>query len=203
MNENPAGNTVQSIDKWHQGLVTRLMFLPDNPVRADATLVLGISLWQNPLEAALRLFHGGRAGKLVFSGGHNDRIGRAEAEVMAEAAIARGVPTDMVLSESRARNTRENVEFGWDLIRRNFPGKPSVNIVAITYHIPRALMTARALIGSQATLGHTGYGSIYFNADTWHQSERGQRDVLNEAAKLARYFPDAIPTALWGRIHGG
>jgi len=192
---------VQSPDKRHRDLVTRLMFLPDNPVRAHATLVLGISLWQNPLEAALRLFHSGRAGKLVFSGGHNERIGRAEAEVMAEAAIARGVPPDMILSESRARHTRENVEFGWDLIRRNFSGMLSVNIVAIAYHIPRALMTARTVIGSEASLGHMGYGSIHFDADTWHRSERGQSDVLNEAAKLARYFPDAIPSALQGRLN--
>ena len=60
---------MRSPDKHLQELVTRLLFLPDNPVAADATLVLGMSLWQSPLKAAVRLFRGGSAGTLVFSGG--------------------------------------------------------------------------------------------------------------------------------------
>ncbi len=192
---------MRSRDKHLQELVTRLLFLPDNPVAADATLVLGMSLWQSPLKAAVRLFRGGSAGTLVFSGGYNDRIGRTEAEVMAEAAIAQGVPPDLILSENRARHTGENVQFGWDLIRRTISGALSVNIVAIAYHMPRALMTARAVMGPEVTLGTLGYDSVHFDADTWHLSERGRRDVLNEAAKLALYFPDAIPAALQGRLH--
>ena len=103
---------MRSRDKHLQELVTRLLFLPDNPVAADATLVLGMSLWQSPLKAAVRLFRGGSAGTLVFSGGYNDRIGRTEAEVMAEAAIAQGVPPDLILSGiNRGANLAEDVTY--------------------------------------------------------------------------------------------
>lgn len=186
-----------------EDLLTRLMFVPDHPVAADATIVLGMSLWQNPVAAALGLMRKGCAGTLVFTGGPNPRIGRAEAEVMAEAAIAQGAPRDKILSEPCARHTGENLQYSWDLIQRNLPQVQAVNIVAIAYHIPRALMTARAVLGPKVALGHFGYGSVHFNADTWHRSDRGRRDVLTEAAKLARYFPDAIPFALRGPLHEG
>ena len=80
------------LDAGVRAAITELVFRQGAPLRADYTIVLGMTLWQNPLAAALRLYEAQSAGRLVFTGGYNPRIGRAEGEVMAEAAIAQGIP---------------------------------------------------------------------------------------------------------------
>jgi uncharacterized SAM-binding protein YcdF (DUF218 family) len=179
-------------------MIRELLFRQGTPVGADYTIVLGMTLWQNPLDAALRLVADGCAGRLVFTGGPNPQIGRPEGEVMAEAAIARGVPPDMVFCENRARHTGENLAFSWALMRALPEPARAVNLVGISYHMARALLTARTVIPADVALGYQGYASVHFGPENWHLSERGRRDVLGEVAKLGRYFPDAVPKELRG-----
>jgi uncharacterized SAM-binding protein YcdF (DUF218 family) len=186
------------LDAGVRAMITQLVFRQEAPLRADCTIVLGMTLWQNPLEAALQLYREQAAGRLVFTGGYNPRIGRSEGEVMAEAAIARGIPPDMVLSEPRARHTGENFAFSWAIIAALPETVRSVNVVGISYHVARALITARTVIPNSVALGYRSYPSIHFGADDWHLTARGRRDVLGEVAKLSRYFPEAIPPELRG-----
>jgi uncharacterized SAM-binding protein YcdF (DUF218 family) len=186
------------LDAGVRAAITELIFREAPPLRADCTIVLGMTLWQNPLEAALELHREQTAGVLVFTGGHNPRIGRPEGEVMAEAALARGIPAEMVLSEPRARHTGENFAFSWALIAALPQTVRSVNVVGISYHVARALLTARTVIPNSVALGYKSYPSIHFGADDWHLTARGRRDVLGEVAKLERYFPDALPPELRG-----
>lgn len=180
--------------------ITELIFVQDNPVQADFTIVLGMSLWRNPLEAAIRLFHAGKAGRLVFTGGYNGQIGRPEADAMAEEAVARGIPAQMVMCENRARNTRENVELSWNMIKAQQTPVSAVNIIAIHYHAPRAVRTARAALPDTVRLGHASYPSAYFSPVDWHACERGRQDVFSELAKLHAYHPEAVPAGLRGLL---
>lgn len=184
------------LDASVREMITALLFKGGHPLRADATIVLGMTLWQNPLDAALRLAAKGLAGRLVFTGGHNPQIGRPEGEVMAEAAIARGIAPERVLCEDRARHTGENLAFSWALLRAQPEPVRAVNIVGISYHMARALLTARTVIPADVALGYQGYASVHFGPGDWHINERGRRDVLGEVAKLGRYFPEAVPSEL-------
>jgi uncharacterized SAM-binding protein YcdF (DUF218 family) len=189
---------MRRLDRSACAAITELMFVRDNPVRADYTIVLGISLWRSPLEAALRLFREGNAGTLVFTGGHNSKIGGSEAEFMLEEALARGVPPNMALCENRARHTRENLEFSWNMIAAKQANVHAVNIIGIHHHMPRVLLTARSVLPGMVLVGHVGYASIHFSPADWHASARGQRDVLNELTKLHSYYPEAVPCRLLG-----
>lgn len=180
--------------------MNRFLFLPDDPIRADVTIVLGMSLWQRPLDAALALYQNGHAGKLLFTGGHNDRIGGAEGSLMLSQALARGVDPAMACCENRATHTRENIAFSWNMIRAWKTPVAAINVVGIHYHIRRALLTARDILPGHLRIGHASYPSLHFTPGNWHLRARGRRDVLAEMGKLATYFPHDIPATLQGRF---
>jgi uncharacterized SAM-binding protein YcdF (DUF218 family) len=87
--------------------------------KADCIIVLG-SHDTRVAERGAEVFLGGWAPLLVFSG-HLGALTsgmwtRPEAEVFADVAIARGVPPDRILIESRSTNTGENVDFSRQLL---------------------------------------------------------------------------------------
>jgi uncharacterized SAM-binding protein YcdF (DUF218 family) len=111
---------------------------------ADAIVVLGAAVWpgERPspalarrIERGVELFHAGHAPNLVPTGG----LGRnppAEAEAMARAARARGVPAEALVLEDRATSTVESAEYVAALAERN--GWRSVIVVSEPYHVTRA-----------------------------------------------------------------
>jgi uncharacterized SAM-binding protein YcdF (DUF218 family) len=87
--------------------------------KADCIIVLG-SHDTRVAERGAEVFLAGWAPLVVFSG----RLGaltsgmwsRPEAEVFADVAVARGVPRERILIESRSTNTGENVDFSKRLL---------------------------------------------------------------------------------------
>lgn len=176
--------------------ITEFVFQLDNPVEADYTVVLGMSLWARPVDVACALYDRGIAGKLIFTGGYNHRIGGTEAEAMAVKALAAGIPPGDIFCESCAAHTRENLEFSWNIMKAVSCSVGSVNLIVINYHVTRALFTARSVFPPEIRLGHVSYPSIYFGRESWQLSERGRRDVFNELSKLQAYFPETMPQEL-------
>jgi uncharacterized SAM-binding protein YcdF (DUF218 family) len=87
--------------------------------KADCVIVLG-SHDTRVAERGAEVFLEGWAPLLVCSGhlGSLTREGwtRPEAEIFADVAVARGVPRDRILIESRSTNTGENVDFSRQLL---------------------------------------------------------------------------------------
>ena len=86
---------------------------------ADCIIVLG-SHDTRVAERGAEVFLAGWAPLLVFSG-HLGALtsgmwSRPEAEVFADVAVARGVPRERILIESRSTNTGENVDFSKRLL---------------------------------------------------------------------------------------
>lgn len=167
------------------------LYIKDSELKADATIVLGMTLWQRPLERALMLHRKGLAGRLIFTGGYNKNIGQTEAEAMANAA---NLPEDVFWVEREATNTRENFMRCYDLLKAHGVSEAAkVNIVAISFHMRRALITAQDIFPEGFTFGTASYPSIHYADDEWHLSERGRQDVQAELAKLASYYPGCVP----------
>ena len=182
------------MDRTAVEAITRLIFVPDRPVKADFTIVLGMSLWQRPVACACGLYRQGLTGKLIFTGGHNDRLQGTEGEAMLAGALAAGIAPADAICENRATHTRENMELSWRLMQAAQADVRAVNLIAIHHHLPRALLSARAVLPGHVRLGHVSYPSIHFDSGNWHDSARGRKDVLAEFEKLKNYFPDAIGT---------
>lgn len=86
---------------------------------------------------AVREYERGVAPRLIFTGAavHNRFV---EAQVMARAAEAQGIPASDVLLETQARNTIQNACYAERIMKAH--GWGSAEVVANPAHLPRAAM---------------------------------------------------------------
>lgn len=135
------------------GLATALerpLVLDDPLAPADAIVVLGAPLAADGglsqvgaerVAGGLALWRLGGGPRLVFSGGVTAGARRAEAEVMAEVAIAAGAPAAAVVVEARSRSTAGNAREVAALL----PAGASVWLVTQPFHGRRARRCFRAV----------------------------------------------------------
>ena len=145
----------------------------------DAIVVLGSPLGPGDsltpvlgerAAAAAALWRAGGAPLVVTSGGVTRGSGRAEADVLAEAVRAAGVPE--VLIENRSLTTRENARFTWELLRER--DARSVWLVTQPLHGRRAARLFRA---------------VGFAAHAWHIDDSLQyRDRTKALRWLVREY---------------
>lgn len=99
-------------------------WVEQDAVPADVIVALGTNDLR-VAEFAAELFLKGYGATLVCTGGvaHQGDLletnwKKTEAEMYADVAIARGVPRERILLETRATNTAENIRFARDLLNR-------------------------------------------------------------------------------------
>ena len=110
--------------------------------RCDAIVVLGAPLARDRLTpmlaercaAAAALWHAGGAPQVVATGGTTRGASRAEADVMAEALRAAGIPEDALVVERASQTTADNARLTAALL----PGARSVWLVTQPFHGRRA-----------------------------------------------------------------
>jgi uncharacterized SAM-binding protein YcdF (DUF218 family) len=107
-------------------------------VRLDGTASVTL---RRRAEHAARLFHSGRVGAVLASGGVRLPDLPSEAAVIREICRAGGVPDAVLHLEEAARSTEENILLSAPLIRRLAAGR--VLIVTDLWHGPRARLVAR------------------------------------------------------------
>lgn len=174
------------------------MFVPDDPAPADAAVLLGSTSWRRCVDAGVALYASGAVGALLVTGGFNHRLQACEAHVMRAAALVAGVPDGDILMDDQARNTRENVVNALELLAARFgaDGLVRLKIVAIAYHMRRALLTAREASQRRIALTSLSYPSVHYGRDDWTASDVGRRDILQEIGKIARYLPSTPEAAV-------
>jgi vancomycin permeability regulator SanA len=103
------------------------------------------------VKSAVRQFRKGNVRNLLFSGGaaHSPDV---EADVMADLAVARGVPSAVVFREGRALTTWQNLRFSTRLMKQK--DWHTVLIISTADHLPRARRIAQYYGLDDA---HTGY----------------------------------------------
>lgn len=157
------------------------------PFRAlDAIVVLGAPLGPRAsltpvlaerAAAAAALWHAGGGPIVVASGGTTHGAARAEADVLAEALRAAGVPE--VLVENRSRTTRENARFTWELLAQR--GARTIWVVTQPFHGRRSARLFRA-VGFAAYAWHID-GSLQYRDRT-----KALRWLVREYAAWAALF---------------
>lgn len=126
--------------------------------QVDAIVVLGGGIsggprdWPDPdlgpaadrVWHAARLFHAGKAPRMILSGGSMPWNGerRSEAEAMQRFLADLGVPSGALLLDGRSRNTHENAVYTAQIL--NEQGLGRVLLVTSALHMPRALATFQA-----------------------------------------------------------
>lgn len=172
-------------------LLSRCFFPPERQARADVAIVFGMSAPERPVARAVEIFRAGLADSLLFTGGHNPRLGQAEALEMARLAREQGVPREAILVEDQALHTEQNVEFSFRLLqdRLGVPGGiGSIMILTIQYHLRRAHLAARRRFPGETGLSWSCYPSRHYTAENWFEVAQGRRDVTAEIDKIERYY---------------
>ena len=117
-----------------------------NRDRFDAIVVLGspADADGNPtpeelarVSEAVREYERGVAPRLLFTGGpaHNKFV---EADVMAAAAAAQGIPPSAIFVEMKATDTIQNACYSARMMQAH--GWHSADVISSAYHLPRAAM---------------------------------------------------------------
>jgi hypothetical protein len=165
------------------------LFLRDEPRPADLALVFGYYIPEGAdrrVRAAARLYQGGLAPRLLFSGGAPGRGGgEAESTRMARLAVGLGVPREAILVEPYSRNTFENAICSRVVLAEAdlLDSLSTMILVSCPWHMGRIVRIMRT----------TFPASIEFvccpqeedcTADTWHNSEECRKRIVAEAELL-------------------
>ena len=81
--------------------------------------------------------------KLIMSTGDNQRLGIPNSTVMVQYALGLGIPRENLIEEDRSMNTRENLLYSMEIIKRLGLQQPT--LVTIDLYTRRAVATARKL----------------------------------------------------------
>lgn len=117
----------------------------------DAIVVLGAAVWPNQQPSptltrrtlhAVQKYKLGVAPLIIGSGGMGKNP-PSEAEMITRICIDAGVPQSALLREDQSTSTLENVLFTGQILAQN--NAKSILVVTDKYHLPRTLMTFRAL----------------------------------------------------------
>jgi uncharacterized SAM-binding protein YcdF (DUF218 family) len=151
----------------------------------DAILVLGSPSDPDgnptPMELSrvtegVREYERGIAPRLIFTGGaaHNRFV---EAEVMAGAAAARGIPPSAIFVETRAEDTIQNVCYAERLMKSH--GWHSAEVISSAAHLPRTSLI----------LGNSSLGWRTHAAPAMEPGEAGAvSNAVMETVKTIRYL---------------
>lgn len=185
----------------------------ENPAKADVIFVPGGSYPELP-ERTAQLWKAGYAPYIVPSGRYSVTVGKfsgvkskaeayrkdytTECEFYTDVLLAGGVDPDSIIPEAEAQFTAENARFSRKVLdARGIRPKKAI-LCCKGYHSRRCLMYYQLNFPETEFL----IAPVYLDVarENWYQTDRGQRKVLGELARLGTQFtPELTPEwqALW------
>jgi uncharacterized SAM-binding protein YcdF (DUF218 family) len=121
-------------------------------------IFLGIS--SDRIGQAIELYKKGKINKILISGGSIDILGKTpkkEIEEIAKYLIISGIPSDSILLETHARNTRENAVNCSKILKKHFAHQKYI-LITSGFHLKRAIACFEK-VGIKVT----PYGANYFS----------------------------------------
>jgi hypothetical protein len=170
--------------------------ITDDKMAGDCIFVLGSSkAAEYRLPRALELYRGGRAGKLLFSGGVVWAPSKlCEAELLKEKALTLGIPAADILVEDQSLHTKENVLASLLVLDREFNLHHIKRILLVTasYHMRRAHLTMKTYMPGWIQYSLCPVDDMYTREGNWQLTEAGRMRAKKEAEKLIYYVKQGI-----------
>lgn len=169
--------------------ISDFLFVRNQPETADLAFVMG-SPSVNSLYPALNLFHTGMVKKILITGGGIATNGQPEWELYRDHALAAGVPNECLLIEKFAKNTQQNIMFGFDTVSQaiGWQNIKAVALCAKPFHMRRALMTAKCFFPKDIRIiASPPEDSMNLSPSNWAETPLGRQRVLEELGKISRY----------------
>jgi uncharacterized SAM-binding protein YcdF (DUF218 family) len=150
-------------------------------------------------EVAHGLWQNGMFSRLLVSGGRTGSSPLAEADIIAERLIRLGIPETVLILETAATNTGENVRFGRARVAEvmDLVAIRSVLVIGKICSTRRYLMTLqRHWPGLRLSASPVNYFGI--PAERWHEHEEFRTRVLGEFDKIQRYLAEGFVAEIDG-----
>jgi uncharacterized SAM-binding protein YcdF (DUF218 family) len=131
--------------------------------KVDYLIILGAGLWgetpslslQQRLEESLDFIKKNPTTRIVLSGGMGPGETITEAEAMKRYLVKRGVDDSLIIKEDKSTNTKENLLFTKELLKKD-NGTIKIQLITNNFHMFRAKLLARScgfeVYGQPATL---------------------------------------------------
>ncbi|MBR4072019.1 MAG: YdcF family protein [Clostridia bacterium] len=100
---------------------------------------------QKRLNTALELYEASEGATIIVSGGQGDNEVRTEASAMKEYLLEKGIASDRVIEEDRSRNTIQNINYSFEIIKEAGLEDSIVVSVSNAFHIPRIILLCEKL----------------------------------------------------------
>lgn len=134
-----------------------------NARHATVGIVLGAAVWgegpspglRERLEQAVTLYEEGYVSKLLVTGGLGEGKTITEAAVSRNYLVAKGIPEEDILLESKSTSTYENLLYGQQILEEHHI--QDALIISHDYHLARAMVMADSLGIVASPVGTTSH----------------------------------------------
>lgn len=134
-----------------------------NARHATVGIVLGAAVWgegpspglRERLEQAVTLYEEGYVSKLLVTGGLGEGKTITEAAVSRNYLVAKGIPEEDILLESKSTSTYENLLYGQQVLEEHHI--QDALIISHDYHLARAMVMADSLGIVASPVGTTSH----------------------------------------------
>jgi uncharacterized SAM-binding protein YcdF (DUF218 family) len=140
---------------------------PQDPLaKSDAIVAISGGETDARTAEAIKLYQDGLAPKIIFSGAAADPNGPSNAQTMARAAIAAGIPPTAVFLDELATNTRGNAAGVAKIVANE--NIHSIILVTSPYHQRRASLAFRHELGQNfPIINHSSYDAQWRRSHWW------------------------------------
>jgi uncharacterized SAM-binding protein YcdF (DUF218 family) len=183
--------------------ITNFIFVRNDIKKSDLIIMPGTSREVIPERAASLYMHGYApfvvtsglysSKREAFASEHIEKTAlygnnySSESDFMYQVLVCNGVPSTAIISEFSSRNTLENAEFSYKMIRLRNMKHRRIIVCCQAFHARRVLMTyAKVFNNSEILIDPVitqGIGS-----DDWHRNEYSVNRVMDELVKCGKYF---------------
>ncbi|MFT5874000.1 MAG: uncharacterized SAM-binding protein YcdF (DUF218 family) [Clostridium sp.] len=174
--------------------ITELIFVETDTYKSDIILVPGCRQPQL-MKRAAELFHKGFAPYILPTGGANYNISEYESEweYLKKVGIKLGVPEKAILKENKARNTFENAQLSWEILKKNKIQVKKAILVCKSYHSRRALLTYQTAFPLNVEFYvSTVTDRSGVTKDNWFLNTEYTSLIMGEVVKIGKYFENEI-----------
>jgi len=130
-----------------------------------------------------------RVKRVLLTGGTNKSTGLVESLEHQKLLLDRGISVDRIITETKSKNTQENVSLGleklWSLFR--YQEINSILVISKWYHSRRALMTLKAQIPKHIEISNLSYEPAECTRADWWKANESLWLVTKEWKTIPKY----------------
>lgn len=170
--------------------ITSFLFIETEIEPVDLMFVLGNN-WTKTMEAVAKLYFNNISQSILITG--NSAKGdakKSEAITFMEEGVRLGINRGDILLEEQATNTKENIVFSVDLIKKNMDYNKinSILFFCQSFHTRRVLMTARKHFNKDINFYfYPIVDNRNIKKDNWWKGAISKKRVLEEMQRISIY----------------